>query len=47
MSNKNSAKSILNLIEDDFNDAKEIYEIFAVADSFAQWPDFVKKPRAR
>ena len=47
MSNKDSARRILNLIEDDFDEAKEIYEIFAVADSFAQWPDFVKKPRAR
>jgi hypothetical protein len=47
MSNKPSAQRIINLIEDDFDDAKEIYEIFAVADSFAQWPDFVKKPRAK
>jgi hypothetical protein len=47
MSNKDSAKRILNLIEDDLDEAKEIYEIFAVADGFAQWPDFIKKPRAR
>ena len=47
VSNKPSAQRIINLIEDDFDDAKEIYEMFAVADSFAQWPDFIKKPRAR
>lgn len=42
-SDKKSAKKIIKMIENDINEAREEYEFFAAADSFAQWPDFIDR----
>ena len=46
-SDKKSAKKIIKMIENDINEAKEEYEIFAAADAFAQWPDFIDKQNTK
>ena len=40
-SDKKGAQKIIKMIEEDFDSACEEYDIYACADGFAQWPDFI------
>ena len=42
-SDKDRARKIIKMIEDDFESAVEEYDIYACSSGFAQWPDFVEK----
>ena len=41
LGHKKGAQKIIKMIEEDFDSACEEYDIYACADGFAQWPDFI------